>query len=291
MVNASNKAKAEEAMFKSVRELLTVKVTLPLGNPNYKLIHTNSFIFCDLSGYVDLENFDVIAKAMNSTFNRYTTYKKNRWYVEAVTINQDNQKGTMELTLNPFPSTLKEYHKAYTDYTNAYYNAQNKAGAGGSSGSSSNTKSTGSYCKGGQGATIDNLVKNICGNVADPLQRCKAIHEWLRKNVRYSSYECCKYSCGGSPTKCYENRTHLNCADTAVLTCSMMLSAGLNAYIVHRTYNGGHFWCIIEINGRKYASDQTGDGSAFNTVWRANGRTSVSNGGEYSHRESGFHTC
>ena len=78
-----------------------------------------------------------------------------------------------------------------------------------------------------------------------------------------------------------------------------MLSAGLNAYIVHRTSCGGHFWTVIEIGGTKYASDQTGresagmSGSAFNTVWRTSscgGRSSLANAGSY-HKENGLNTC
>ena len=198
----------------------------------------------------------------------------------------------MELELNPFPSTLEDYITEYGDFVDAYV----KANSGGGGGTQSTVSTGNSTLKGGQGATIDNLVKNICGNITDPLEKCKAIHEWLRGNVIYSDYECCKYSCGGSAENCYNNRSHLNCADTAVLTCAMMLSAGLNAYIVHRTYNGGHFWTLIEINGKIYASDQTGRdnasmaGSDFNTVWSWSGRkkTSIT---DYSHKESGLHTC
>ena len=83
----------------------------------------------------------------------------------------------------------------------------------------------------------------------------------------------------------------MNCADTARLTASMMRSAGLKCYIVHRTYNGGHFWTIIEINGKKYASDQTGNGSAWNTVWAKSGRVKVSNGGSYSRKNGKVPDC
>ena len=75
-----------------------------------------------------------------------------------------------------------------------------------------------------------------------------------------------------------------------------MLSAGLNAYIVHRTSNGGHFWWIIQIGGKRYASDQTGresagmSGSPFNTVWSYSGRSNT-DPLSYSHKESGFNTC
>ena len=137
-------------------------------------------------------------------------------------------------------------------------------------------------------------MKDIVGNTTDALEKCKKIHEWLRKNVIYAYYECSRY--GKDPVKCYNNRSHLNCADTANLTCAMMLSAGLNAYVVQRTYDGGHFWTIIEIGGKKYASDQTGrdtasmSGSAFNTVWKRSGRTTVSNGGAYS-KKCGSKSC
>lgn len=288
-IDAQNKALANEEMFKSIRDLLSVKVTLPLGNPNYKLIHTNMFIWLDLSGYVDMENFHIIAKAMQSTFSRNTSYEENRWYVEGVTINNDSSKGTMELELNPFPSTLRGYNKELAGFKKAYQDAQNKENS-----TNTSTTSTGnSTLKGGQGEVIDNLVKNICGNITDELEKCKAIHNWLCGNVIYSSYECSKYH---TPEACYNNRTHINCADTAILTCSMMLSAGLNAYIVHRPYNGGHFWTIIEIGGKRYASDQTGresagmNGSPFNTVWSNSGRKNT-NPLEYDHKESGFHTC
>ena len=198
----------------------------------------------------------------------------------------------MELTLNPFASATTTYSDKRMSFSKAWTDAQSSSNTG--SGGGSDTKSTGnSTLKGGQGATIDNLVKNICGNITGELDRCKAIHEWLRKNVIYSYYECCSYC---TPEKAYNNRSHINCADTAVLTCSMMLSAGLNAYIVHRTYNGGHFWTIIEIGGKKYASDQTGresagmSGSPFNSVWSTKGRSNTRID-DYSHKESGFHTC
>ena len=285
----NERAAALDEIFKSIRDLLTVKITVPLGNPSFKNIHTNQFIYCDLSGKLELENFHIVAKAMQSTFSRYTTYEKNKWYVESVTIKNGKGNYTMDLELNPFASSLKEYSNASRKFTQDYLSKTK------SNSTSDSVKSTGNTSlPGGQGSLIDNLVKSIVGNVTDPLEKCKLIHEWLRKNVVYSYYECSKYK---TPENCYNNRGHLNCADTATLTCAMMLSAGLNAYIVHRTYNGGHFWTIIEINGVKYASDQTGrdspsmSGSAFNTVWKSSGRTTVSNGGDYSRKNGNRPDC
>ena len=62
-----------------------------------------------------------------------------------------------------------------------------------------------------------------------------------------------------------------------------MSSAGLDAWVVHRNSNNGHFWTLIKINGKIYASDQTGDGSDWNTIWYAYGdrRSCDSRGGNW----------
>lgn len=161
-----------------------------------------------------------------------------------------------------------------TDFTNI-------SSSGSSDGSSSDLA-------GGEGEEIDSLVRKIVGSERDELKKCKLIHEWLKQNVRYEYYECTRYN---TPEKCLANKGHLNCADTARLTRAMMSSAGLNAYVVHRTTNGGHFWTIIEIGGKKYASDQTGSGSEFNTVWASSGRTSVSDGGSYTRKNGDNPDC
>lgn len=275
---------AREEIQKSIRDMLSLKMTIPLGNPNMKMVHTNQFLWCNALDMFPLRNMEIISKALNSTYARYSGYEKDRWYIEGTTIDNNGTDFTMDLELNPFASDYRAYRDARNEFLKAYTDAQESNSEG-----STTTKSTSNRTlRGGQGEVIDKLVREIVGNETDDLKKCKLIHEWLRNNVRYAYYECSKYK---TPENCYNNRKHLNCADTATLTCAMMLSAGLNAYIVHRTYNGGHFWVIIEIAGKKYASDQTGDGSAFNTVWKASGRTSVSNGGDYSRRNGNRPDC
>ena len=278
-VKEGSKGVAMEEMFKSVRDLLTVKVTLPLGNPNFKLIHTNSFIWLDLSNYINLENFDIIAEEMKSTFSRWVDYEKNRWYVEAVTINEDigSNKGTMDLELNPFPSTLRDYSKERMTFINEYQNAISKTNNGNSS-----PVSTGSNVTGGEGEFIDNIVKNICGNIADPLERAKAVHNHIKSKQHYSRYSCSNYS---SAEQCYKNITHLNCADMSRLTRAMMASAGLTCYVVQNTNGVGHFWVVIEINGKKYASDNASTATReFDYFWNPSTETTqkATNGGIYS---------
>lgn len=143
--------------------------------------------------------------------------------------------------------------------------------------SSSSNSSSSSSLAGGEGATVDELVADICGNETDDLKKCKLIHKWLQENVRYEQYACSRYS---KPEDCIKNKGALNCADTARLTRAMMASAGLKCYVAHHSQGPGHFWTVIEIGGKKYTSDQTGDGSEFDTVWYPSGRTgSGGNGG------------
>ena len=48
MANGLEKAKAKEQIVNSIRDLYSAKITLPLGNPNLKLVHTNQFLFTEL---------------------------------------------------------------------------------------------------------------------------------------------------------------------------------------------------------------------------------------------------
>lgn len=292
MTTAERRMKAKDLITEHARDYLTAKVKIPLGNPALKNVHTNQFLFMDFPSDFSLENWETIAKALNSSETRYGGYSKTRWYIEGCTIDVDVKgKAEMSLDMNAFASTTKEFTDGYRALTKAYEDAVNKTVSSTKAKTTSSTKSTtnavksdNTTVKGGQGTTIDNLVKKIVGNETNELKKAKLIHEWLRQNVIYKYYECAKYF---TPEKCYNNKSHLNCADTATLTCAMMLSAGIKAYCVHRTFNGGHFWCVMEINGKKYASDQTGRetpgmaGSAWNTVWKQSGRTG--NGGSASY--------
>ena len=296
MANGLEKAKAKEQIVNSIRDLYSAKITLPLGNPNLKLVHTNQFLFTELPTDVfELANFDAIAKALNSSYSRYSGYTLNRWYIEACTITNDGSTAKMELELNPFASNVIKFRDERNSFRQAYTNATKPTSTASSNTSSSvkktkikSVKSANSTLKGGEGKLIDGLVKKIIGSETRELKKAKLIHKWLQNNVRYTYYECTKYN---TVEKCYNNRRHLNCADTARLTRAMMASAGLKCYIVHRTYNGGHFWVVIEIDGKKYASDQTGDGSAWNTVWKRSGRTGNGGYASYSRKNGKVPDC
>lgn len=301
MVSALAKKEALNLISEHARDYLTLKITLPLGNPALKKVHTNSFCFFKIPDKFTLENWGVIGKALSSTATRFGGYEYGRWYIENVDISVDVKgKAEMTLTLNAFPTSMKTYTDDYASFSKAYQDGLKNNNTSGASTSATktttNATSKNSTLKGGQGKTIDNLVKKIIGGETNDLKKAKLIHGWLQKNVIYKLYSCTKYN---TPEKCYNNRSHLNCADTARLTCSMMKSAGLNAWVVHRTSNNGHFWTLIKINGKIYASDQTGresksmSGSAWNTIWYASGdrRTCNSRGGNWNRNNGSAPDC
>lgn len=289
MSEAEDLQKAKAEITKSIRDLLTFKITLPLGNPNYKLIHTNTWITTYLPEDFVLENFGIIGEKLNSTDTRYSGYAAYRFYVEGVTINNEaGGEGTIELELNPFASSIAKYKDENANFVKAYEDAVNKSKDSNTSTSSNDDSS--SPIKGGEGKVIDNLVKKIIGNETNELKKAKLVHEWLKNNVRYRYYTCTRYN---TAEKCYNHRGQLNCADTARLTRAMMSSAGLNAWVVHRSHSNGHFWTLIKINGKIYASDQTGSGSAWNTIWYAKGdrRKCNSRGGNWDRNNGKVPDC
>lgn len=161
-----------------------------------------------------------------------------------------------------------------------------------SSSGSNKTSGSNSDLAGGEGKTIDELVKEIVGSETDELKKAKLVHGWLKKNVKYPAggYSCSRYH---SAAECLKHKSALNCADTARLTRAMMASAGLKCYVVHRSHANGHFWTLIEIGGKIYASDQTGSGSEFNTIWYSEGdrRACNARGGNWDSKNGKNPSC
>ena len=257
-----------------LNEFLSLKMTLPLGNPALKNVHTNQFLWYDLPAEFKLEYMKVISDQLHFSDVKDAYYKEGRWYVEGVTIHNDGSKFSMDLELSPFASSFAKYRDNYNNYVKNWddwkksLESQSKEGG---DGSTTETKSTeNSTLKGGFGTTIDNKVKEICGNTTDSLEKAKKIDRWLNQNVSYRRYCCGKY--GTDATKAYNNRGALNCGDTAMLTTAMMRSAGLTADVV---WAPGHFWTRIKINGKEYFSDQTDKSRAWNTVWKGMRYSSV----------------
>lgn len=284
----SEKQSAKDEITKSVRDLLNVTITLPLGNPNLKLVHTNQFIFTELpTDFFELANMSAIAKALNSTDSRYSGYQVNRWYIEKVKIRKKvTGEGSMELSVNPFASSLRQYRdnkhsmeKTYTDTMNKTNTTANKT----------NNKKVKSVTKvnnvaGGQGKYIDNLVKKVVGNTTDDLKKAKKIHSHLQSYLTYRGYRDSLYH---SAEKAYKAK-RINCADTSILTRAMFLSAGLDAYITHL---GCHYFTIVRANGKLHCSDATSNYRNFDVyLYYPNCGGAGSSNKNFNHKHIGSKT-
>ena len=115
---------ALDKIFEHNRDYLKLDITIPLGNKALKQVHTNQWLFTNLPKDFDLANWTILAKALNSSANRYEGYVKNRWYIESndITVNA-NGKAEMKLGLNAFASTHSTYAQQFRDLSKAYTSA------------------------------------------------------------------------------------------------------------------------------------------------------------------------
>ncbi len=271
------KGQVTEKVTESIRDFETLTIKLPLGNPNLKLIHTNQFVWTELPTDVfELKNLGLLASKMNSKYTRYTNYETNKWYIENVTINNDGDKATIELGVNPFASSLTQYKDDRYDFEDAYKQAYEKNNSTDSSSKVSSVSGTNTTLGGGEGKTINNAVAKIVGKTTDELKKAKLIHAWLINHCPYSSYSNSKYSSAVSVYKVVTSGKKVNCADTSRLTRAMMASAGITANVRHIP---GHYFTEMKCNGKWYCSDATSKRRTFNYYW-----TSGSSNNKYTKR-------
>lgn len=116
--------KALEEMSKSIRSLLSFEIRIPLNDPLFKKLHTNTMLWTELPSEFKLANLEKIFKILPSyKVNRGVSYQVNRWYVEKVVIKCDSNGLFADVTLNPFPSDYSVYHNAVKSYADAYTQA------------------------------------------------------------------------------------------------------------------------------------------------------------------------
>lgn len=260
------KAEAVKKIVESVRNLETLKITLPLGNPSLRYVHTNQFLFTELpEDFFKLANMAEIAKAINNSYSRYSGYQLNRWYVENLTITNDKTNFNMELEVNPFASTLNKYRDDKLSFEKAYTDAQPKK-----TDKSVKSTSTGLKLKDVKGfSKKDNeYIKKVVqkalkkrNNPTNPLPIAYAIFEYYRDNHVYKKYDCMLKMKAGGFEKTWKANDH-NCGDGASTLVAMFRCAGLTADIMHKP---GHFYVRLKINGTKYYCDQSGNSGKHNT--------------------------
>ena len=277
------KSSAIEEIGKPIRDFLNLKVTIPLGNPSLKNIHTNMFLYTELPKEFTLTNFKTIADAIKSKYSRYTGYTLNRWYIEGVTITNDGVKFTMDLDLNPFPTPLIDYVENKKKYTSDY-----------DSKSTSNTKSSTKettkkaddnhtnlgFRSDGKGACNDtfylttkkgqNNISKLVNKSENKLSQekigktgtnyhkfvknCKTAKEVYKKlctiiPLKNASYANTKYKC---PQDAFNHPTNLNCAEKSRLFKSCCDSLNIPCVIYHVE---NHYMNGVLINGKWQTAD------------------------------------
>lgn len=136
-------------------------------------------------------------------------------------------------------------------------------------------------------AEVKELVNQVCQGITDPYQKMVAIHNYLKDRITYN-YHCCRRYNG--PKECLQHMDDLNCADTTTLTVACMLAAGLDAVAVHGDF---HFWTVITINGKEYASDAVSAYHDIGDVWvrSTNHGEHFNDGGPYYSKEGKMPQC
>lgn len=296
--------KALQEVSKSIRDLLTFELKLPLNNPLFKELHTNQMLFTELPTDFKLGNLEKIFKIMPSfKVNRGVSYQENKWYIEKIVTTRDSKGLFAKLTLNPFPSSYSVYANAVQGYVDAYNQATNSSSnittSGGLSLSSSgiglgtallgndctSTNSMaamggGRYGNSGHGKNFDSAAKKgyaVQGanyyTWARQYSNVKDLLHALASKYRYSGYSNNR-TC---PQKMFNAGTlYGNCYDACRLVKVCCDACGFPCVIiVGSIYDGGHGWNAVKWNGTWYTFDltyvskgnSTSGTNSFRSVW------------------------
>ena len=141
-INRNSKFGAQtlDEITNSVRDLSNLKIKIPLGNPSLNYVHTNQFLWTDLPNDFRLENFGIISKALNGKDSRWSGYEVNRWYIENMTITNNGTDFDMDLDVNPFATSIRDFQDGKHELEKAYLDNLNKSKTNTKKNTTNNTK-------------------------------------------------------------------------------------------------------------------------------------------------------
>lgn len=269
MVNAVDRKNAVNKIYEHSRDLLKLKVELPLGDLDLKKVHTNQFLFTHLPSDFALVNWETLGNVLSSNYNRYSGAKTstNRWYIEGCTIDVDVKgTGKMSLDTNAFASTLNSYSEDYKSFQDAMNNTSTSNNSSTKSKSNAVKSNNNTIKNGWWGDWVTKTVKAQVGDETDVLKNCKKMHEFFRWKTRWTGYSDMPYT-GGS-VKNLEKQWHrhkFNCGDGANYLSAFYSCCGAKTGI-YLTYDKEHYIVKVEINGKTYWCDHSGAEGAYNTL-------------------------
>ena len=263
---ASKIDEARDVMAKSLIDLTTFEVTLPL-NEKTKNIHTNSFIYFEPIPFS--AKMDYIYELMGKTKStRFVAYRKGFWYVKNVKITYSDSKQEMKLSLSPFPTLFEAQDmeaKNNTTTVTGKTNDKNKQET-----TTDIVLKPPTWLGKSDRAWAEETVKKAIGTKTKPLAVAKAIYNYFKDHYSYEGYENLRHTSPKGSRESGFRRGSGNCADGANILETLFLTAGLNARIKHPYY---HYIIKLKIDGNVYWCDNRST-KAWNTVWE--GRTSES---------------
>lgn len=276
MSNVLKTAKAKELIQNSARDFLTAKVTLPLGNPDLKKVHTNQFLWTELPEEFPLKNWSVIADALGGSYTRYAGYVVNRWYVESsdISVDLESSKAEMQLGLNAFASSTSEFTEGYRSLTKAYIDAKEKKDSAKASKTSSGKSKTNAVKtkdlinqnwvkKYNIPSSVVNLVKKLCKANWSDYKKAYTWFEWMDKHIGYAEYFDHKRS-----ESTVISKGSGNCVDNSRLFRAGCLCMGIKCNFVKNTCTSpNHQYNKVYIDKKTYIVDVGRSCASWGSNW------------------------
>lgn len=276
VVDSAEGMKAQELIAKSVRDYLTAKITIPLGNPDLKNVHTNQFLWTELPSEMVLKNWEIIAEAFQSKYTRYqgsrsSGYTINRWYIEGLNIDVDvsSGKAEMSLDLNAFPSNTSKWSENYAKYSKAYEDAFNPQTS--STQTTTNATTTKSVLnqewikKYNIDKTVYEKAEKICNVNWGQYDNVKALFNWMDDHIGYESYNDGHYT----PAQTLK-RGKGNCCDNSKLFRAFCQSIGVKCNFIRNSCIS-HQYNKVYIGNNSYIVDVGRWSASWGSHWGSSG--------------------
>lgn len=262
-----------------MRDYLTLKITLPLGNPLLKKVHTNQFLWTELPNEFVLENWEIIADSFQSKYTEYTGsassgYSINRWYIEGIDISVDAKgKGEMSLTCNAFPTSTSKWLEKYKKYIKDWDDTKEEKDKSNSSSTKETTNASTTTSVLNQewikkyniAEKVYKKAESICKPTNTTMQNVKAIFNWMDNNIGYEGY----YNGQYSPSQVL-SRGKGNCCDNSKLFRALCQSIGVKCNFIRNSCIS-HQYNKVYIDGTGYIVDVGRWSASWGSHWGSSG--------------------
>ena len=234
----------KEQISESLHESLQLKISIPLSEKTKKL-HCRELVKTKLSLPTLKKLSKLGAKYDPDALNDYA---ENVWYISKLDVKVSNSTEEMELTLTPYADSISQEVQELAGFK------ETKSSSNSNNSSSVNDKDL----KGDD--FLKGIVKKAIGSKKDILSQAKACHEYFKKHHTYAYYY--DFQRGGQNFKKTWNTKGLNCGDGAFAIGEMLYCLGLKPEM---RLGHSHYWIVVEIDGKTYYCDQSGQEGCHNT--------------------------